>query len=400
MMDSTTRKSLKLKRVILKKVYDDNLGVMWEGSRSLNGYTRRTRHWINPRVLPYLITLLVLLSFITLGAYFLYPQASPVIDIEWLKKKSLSDPSTVVVEHIDRLRHAGLSEGSLPEVHASQKGPYLEFQTERDLLRPNSPHDYFGLVSPMNVSIAELFGLGVKTIVIDPGHGGRDPGAIGPSGLFEKDVTLDIARRLRDRLEKHRQYWIFMTRDDDVNVSLKRRAEIAYQNSSDLFISIHVNYIPYKPYMVIETYYFGAHSDEHTLRIAEKENQGSEYLMAEFKGMIRKISDKFKQQESKSLAMSIQENLIRNIQQKNVTAVGGRIKSAPFVILLGTDMPSILAEVTCISNQIEEKRLATPEYREDIARYLEGGIVEYLKKSQKEPAKGRTSYAKKKGEGE
>jgi len=398
MKDSTTRKSLKLKRVILKKVYADNLGVMWEGSRPLNGSTSRTRHWVNQRVLPCLITLMVLLSFLTLGAYFLYPQTSPAMDIEWINKKSPSNPSAAVVEHIDRIRHADLSEDSFPEGHTSQKGCYLEFQTERDLLRPNSPHDYFGLVNPMNVSIAELFDLGVKTIVIDPGHGGRDPGAIGHSGLFEKDVTLDIARRLRDRLKKHRQYWTIMTRDDDVYVSLKRRAEFANQSGADLFISIHVNYIPNKPRMVIETYYFGAHSDEHTLRIAEKENQGSEYLMAEFKGMIKKISDKFKQQESKSLAMSIQENLIKNIRQQNGAALDGGIKSAPFVVLLGTDMPSILAEVTCISNQIEEKKLAKPEYREDIARYLEGGIIEYIKKSQKEPAKGGTSYAKKKGE--
>ena len=174
---------------------------------------------------------------------------------------------------------------------------------------------------------------------------------------------------------------------------LKDRAEFANENGADLFISIHVNYIPFKPLMVIETYFFGAQADEQTLEIAEKENQGSEYLMAEFRGMIKKISDKFKQQESKSLAMSIQRNLFRNIRHQNGTAVSRGIKSAPFIILLGADMPSVLAEVTCISSQAEEKKLAEAPYREKIAGYLEGGIVEYLEKSKKAPIKGDMHYA-------
>jgi N-acetylmuramoyl-L-alanine amidase len=110
--------------------------------------------------------------------------------------------------------------------------------------------------------------------------------------------------------------------------------------------------------------------------------------------MIMKISDKFKQQESETLAMCIQKNLFMNIQHQNDTVVSRGIKSAPFIVLLGADMPSVLTEVSCISSREEERKLADPAYREEIASYLEGGIVQYLKKSKKETIKGVTQHAR------
>ncbi len=237
----------------------------------------------------------------------------------------------------------------------------------------------YSALTATGMSLAELFDLGVRTIVIDPGHGGRDPGAIGPGGLMEKEVTLDVARRLRDRLMRYPGYRILMTRDDDVFVSLRDRVRFANDNHADLFISIHVNAIETPQINIIETYYFGAQpADEQAMRLAAVENRGSEYLMTEFRGMIQRIGDTFKEQESRLLAAAIQENLYLNVRQEAGYSVSRGIKTAPFVVLLGAEMPAVLAEITCISNPEEEKKLADPERREQFAAYLEGGIVNYL----------------------
>ncbi len=239
-------------------------------------------------------------------------------------------------------------------------------------------HNFAGFANNSEISLARLFGLGVKTIVIDPGHGGRDPGAIGPGGLLEKDVTLRIALKLRDRLQKHPGYRILMTRDSDEWVSLKDRVRFANEHQADLFISIHVNALEQQHLNIIETYYFGAPTDAQSLRLAEAENEGSEYLMAEFKGMIKKIGDQFKQQESRVLALSIQKSLYRHLKRQDEKIINRGVKTAPFVVLLGADMPSVLAEIACISNPGEEKRLAESSYLNEVASHLEHGIANYL----------------------
>lgn len=393
MVDTTDRKTLKLKRTILREVYTENSEALRGGAWPLPKRRRETRPGFGERLLPFIITLLVLLPVATIGGYFLYPQSLAAIGLGWSKKKPPARVSVVSVKNVDR-PHAAGSTQPLPRKKAvEEKGSFSEAHSEGKILFTNSPKNYQGLVDPKGISLAELFDLGVKTIVIDPGHGGRDPGAIGPGGLKEKDVTLDIARRLRDRLERHLNYRILMTRDDDETLSLKDRVEFANENDADLFISIHVNSLPEKPLMIIETYFFGSHSDPKTLEIAEKENQGSGYQMADFRDMIMKISDTFKQEESEELARCIQRNLFLNIRHQNGRAESRGIKSAPFIVLLGTGMPSVLTEVSCISNPEEEKKLADPVYREEIAGYLEGGIVQYLEKSKKGTIKGVTYHA-------
>ena len=395
MANSSANKSLKLKRVILKEVYAENLNTGGKSSQPLNGYTGLTRKRLGRWLTRYAIAFLVLLAFSAVGVFSLQPRALRAIGLGWPSRNSIPQVSNAFTGPIDMSQRPNLLDVSLPARQDNDKKRYPELKTGGDPILFNNPQDYSGLVGPMPVAIAELFDLGVRTIAVDPGHGGRDPGAIGPSGLKEKDLTLDIAKRLRDRLEKHWNHRIILTRDRDVNVPLKRRVEFANENGADLLISIHVNYIPVEPAMVIETYFFGAQADEEEMRIAEKENQGSEYVMAEFRAMIEKISNNFKQQESRSLALCIQESLFRSIRNKNVRTANRGIKSAPFVILLGADMPSVLTEVTCISNKEEEEKLADPTYREEIAAYLEGGIAEYLEKSKKEPTKGGKEYVEK-----
>ena len=230
------------------------------------------------------------------------------------------------------------------------------------------------------VPLARLFGLGVRTIVIDPGHGGKDPGAVGKRGTQEKDIALAIALRLRDRLKHWNNFKVYMTRDDDTYVPLSKRVNFANEKHADLFVSIHTNSFPSENMNFIETYYFGPNSDSTVTRLAETENKDSDFVYAQFKEMLQNISDNMKFQESKKLASAVQRTLYTNMHKMNAKAHNHGIKPAPFVVLLGLDAPSILTEVTNLSDRREEQRLNTKQYRDKIAKFLEKGIVTYLNK--------------------
>lgn len=245
------------------------------------------------------------------------------------------------------------------------------------------PSDYKALMSNSNVPLSRVFGLGIKTIMIDPGHGGADRGTIGKSGTKEKDITLDIAKRLKARLERTGRYTVLMTRDRDVTLPLNRRVEMAKEAKADMFVSIHLNYLPSKPINIIETYYFGPSSDSKILKLAEQENAGSQYGLSEFREIIGKIGETVKLQESRELATLIQKNLFSNIRRENGKAYDFGVKRAPFVVLLGADVPAVLAEVSCLSNSAEEIRMNDESHREHIAHYLEAGILDYLNKGEK-----------------
>jgi N-acetylmuramoyl-L-alanine amidase len=239
---------------------------------------------------------------------------------------------------------------------------------------------YNDMLNDLPIPVAELFDLSVQTIVIDPGHGGNDPGAIGHQGLMEKEVTLDIARRLRARLEAAGPYRVVLTREDDRKIQLKDRVAFAKDNDADLFISIHINSVPDQAGQVnyVETYFFGPHSDQRTLDLAKKENQNSEYAMGDFRQVIARIGDTLKTEESAQLATSIHQRLYTNLKRHSPGLLDAGAKSGPFVVLLGVEVPSVLVEVSCISNEAEALRLASPAYRESIASYLQTGIVDYL----------------------
>ena len=258
--------------------------------------------------------------------------------------------------------------------------------TQKSFLLPAedlvSPSGYKAFLNLPKSSLSRVFGLEVKTIMIDPGHGGSASGSIGKMGTKEKDITLDIAKRLRDRLKKYGKYNVMMTRENDISVPLNKRVELARSSKTDLFVSVHINYLPSRPINIIETYYFGPSSDDKTLRLAEHENSGSRYGLSDFKEIIEKIGDTLKYQESKALAASIQKNLFLNIKKQDVNVQNFGVKRAPFLVLLGVDVPAVLAEVSCLSNREEEIELNTESYRENIAHYLEAGILDYLNKGE------------------
>jgi N-acetylmuramoyl-L-alanine amidase len=151
---------------------------------------------------------------------------------------------------------------------------------------------------------------------------------------------------------------------------------------ADLFISIHVNYVPSRPVNIIETYYFGQPSDDRTLKLAERENADSDYAFSDFKKIVEKIGNTLKYQESKKLASRIQHSLVLNSREADKSIQNNGIKTAPFLVLLGVDTPAVLTEVSCMSNAREESELNTVTHRENIAHYLETGILDYLKKGE------------------
>jgi N-acetylmuramoyl-L-alanine amidase len=227
--------------------------------------------------------------------------------------------------------------------------------------------------------LSRAFDLGVKTILIDPGHGGEDTGAIGRGGTREKELALDIARRLKRRLETRAKAEVLLTRDADTTLPLGERVAIAHASHADLFVSIHLNFVPNKPINIIETFYFGPATDAASSELARRENSGEGPGMSELRQIIERMETQMRREESPRLAGAIQASLYRNSRREDTAVLDYGTKRGPFVVLNQADVPAVLAEVSCLSNREEEARLGTEEHRENIAAYLETGILDYLR---------------------
>jgi N-acetylmuramoyl-L-alanine amidase len=214
-------------------------------------------------------------------------------------------------------------------------------------------------------------------VIIDAGHGGKDPGAIGPSGLMEKEVVLDIARRLRELMQQDPQWRVTLTRDTDVFIPLEERTAIANAKGADLFVSIHANSAERPDANGIETYFLDLASDEQAMRVAARENATTVSKVSDLQLILRDLQMTSKRNESSLLAGSVQQALVQ-------APGGGRngrdlgVKHAPFLVLLGAEMPSILVETGFVSNPGEERKLADSKYRAQAARAIFEGIKEYL----------------------
>lgn len=251
--------------------------------------------------------------------------------------------------------------------------------------------DVFGKKERMPVldkekQVKELFE--IKRVVIDPGHGGDDPGAIGPRGLFEKDVVLSIAKKLGEILKEKYNVDVILTRNKDIFIPLEDRTAIANSKKADLFISIHANASRRRNARGIETYFLNWTTDEESNRVAARENAISYKKMKEFhKGDLQMIlQDKardYKNDESRDLAGGIQASLINNLNQDYKEIFNLGVKWALFYVLVGAEMPSVLIETSFISNREEEKRLSDNKYKEKIAEAIAGGINNYFESKKK-----------------
>ncbi|HET7003996.1 MAG TPA: N-acetylmuramoyl-L-alanine amidase, partial [Candidatus Binatia bacterium] len=219
--------------------------------------------------------------------------------------------------------------------------------------------------------------LAIKRIIIDPGHGGES-GAISESGVMEKEITLDVALRLRRLMEKE-PYEILLTRQTDQLVPLDKRVAFANENKGDLFVSIHVNSMEPKSIRALETYYVGPTDDPATLKLASIENKDSGYSLSDYKQILEKIYVDARHDESRTLAKTIQAQLHHSLKRVNPRLENRGVKTAPFVVLIGTQMPAILVEISVLSNDEEVKLLTKEHYRENIALALLQGIKNYAR---------------------
>ena len=231
---------------------------------------------------------------------------------------------------------------------------------------------------PPATTLTRALGLKISRIVIDPGHGGHDTGTIGPTGIEEKAVVLDVALRLKKLVEQRLGSSVVMTRSDDTFIPLEERTAIANQQEADLFISIHANASSDPSARGIEVYYLNFTSDPKSLAVAARENSSSQESVHQLQNLIKKIALSEKIEESSEFAEQVDEAL------DGATAGSGNrqpdrgLKKAPFVVLIGADMPSILAEISFLTNPRDEKLLRQARYRQKIAEGLYRGVARYV----------------------
>jgi len=227
-------------------------------------------------------------------------------------------------------------------------------------------------------SLIRALGLKIGKIVIDPGHGGHDTGTIGPNGLEEKDLVLDVGRKLGKLLEARLGAEVVYTRKDDTFIPLETRTAIANQQRADLFISIHANSSDDPDARGVETYYLNFTSSPEALDVAARENAVSEKSIYELQDLVKKIALKEKIEESREFAGDVQQSLHSGLAAKSPGIRNRGVKKAPFIVLIGANMPSILAEISFVSNPGDERHLETSEYRQRIAESLYRGIAKYV----------------------
>ena len=228
-------------------------------------------------------------------------------------------------------------------------------------------------------TLTRALGLKIGRIVIDAGHGGHDTGTIGPTGLMEKDLCLDVALRLGKIIQqKLPGADVVYTRPDDTFVPLEERTRIANEAKADLFISIHANSSHDAQARGIETYYLNLKGSAVAMEVAARENASSSDGIHDLEDLVKRIARTEKIDESKEFALDVQESLARNVQKSNRQIKNRGVRKAPFVVLIGADMPSILTEISFLSNPADEKLLKQPEQRQRLAEGIYQGVAGYL----------------------
>jgi N-acetylmuramoyl-L-alanine amidase len=228
-------------------------------------------------------------------------------------------------------------------------------------------------------TLTRALGLKIGRIVIDAGHGGHDTGTIGPTGLMEKDLCLDVALRLGKIIEQRLPGAdVVYTRSDDTFVPLEERTNIANQAKADLFLSIHANSSRDHDARGIETYYLNLKGSAEAMEVAARENATAQEGVHDLQDLVKQIARTEKIDESKELAEDIQDSLSKRVQKTGKTVKNRGVRKAPFVVLIGADMPSILTEISFLSNPADEQMLKKPEQRQKVAEGLYQGVASYL----------------------
>ena len=297
-----------------------------------------------------------------------------VVDVDFSLVQSyrvfhLFDPYRLVVDIYPHGATAAPAQAQVPAEKPPRPGDKVQPAVKRQV-DPNDPN--------LNgTSLARQLGLGVRTVVIDPGHGGPRPGTIGKSGLQEKEINLAIALALR-KLLKEAGIDAVLTRESDVDVGLDDRTVIANQKRADLFVSIHSNAHRDRKRGGVETFFLNVSPDPSVIELAAAENATSTKNIGQMKSILEKIVQNSKIQESYDLAQAIQKNLVKALARDLPAVRDLGVKGGPFWVLIGGEMPSVLVEVSHLSNAKEEAKLKTAKYRDLAAQGIYDGIMEYI----------------------
>ncbi len=291
-----------------------------------------------------------------LGGYEISCVSSPftiVVDLWSTKKVSETDERTSLSASSEQPSPTQTGSASRSEKGAQKSAP-----SRMQARRPSSPS--------------------MPRIVIDPGHGGDDPGAIGPTGLKEKDVTLRIAKMLKARLNAAGNPHVFLTRHKDIYVSLKKRTAIANAKNADIFISIHTNGHSDPSVSGVETYYLDNTTDRAAIRLAAFENASVGHSLTDVQRILMALRRNSNVLESNALAHAIQDSLVKALSKKFKGVNDNGAKANLFYVLLGAEMPSVLVEVSYITNPREEARLRDEQYLGVVVEGIYGVVKGYL----------------------
>lgn len=305
-----------------------------------------------------------------------------VLDFEKINKQTvfaLYDPFRIVID----------TRGAKPGDEASRGDPKRTVKTAEAVIpletgsRQREAAREIAAVPSPNLggqrSLTRVLGLKIGRVVLDPGHGGADTGTVGEKGLSEKELVLDIALRLRELLEKKLGTDVVMTRTSDEFVRLEERTAIANQHSADLFVSIHANSSRHPSVSGVETYFLSLASSADEREVASRENATSQKNISELEDLLRRIAFDDYNKESRELAHTVQKNLYSELKPHRPPLRDRGVKKAPFIVLMGSNMPSILTEVAFLSNPYDEKFLKTEEARDRVAQAIYKGIETYFR---------------------
>ncbi len=307
------------------------------------------------------------------------PDAPPPIEPVWLGPYQISE-SWVSLANVRAPRRpsipaaAVVSSASAPVTNA----PFINTTTRvLPAIRPADAVTTARASTDASLSLTRALGLKINRIVIDAGHGGHDDGTIGANGVLEKDVVLDVALRLATLVQTRLGAEVVLTRSDDTFVPLTERTAIANQHKADLFLSIHANSSPTPAVAGTETFLLNLNSSPGAIAVAARENAGSDKSVGELRDLVQSIAQNDKIAESQNFAATIQSSIFTQAAKGNAAAHDRGVKKAPFVVLIGARMPSVLAEIGFLSNPRDESNLNKPDYRQKIAESLYRGIAQY-----------------------
>ena len=268
-----------------------------------------------------------------------------------------------------------------PYEESSGAGPLIVLEDRKKSpadVRNNGEETIVASIDPNpRISLAQQLGLGVGTIVIDPGHGGKDPGAIA-FGMKEKDIVLKVANRLAEHLRNDLGANVILTRTGDFFLPLEERTAIANTNDADLFISLHINAHPSPQVRGFETYFLNLSTNDEAMRVAARENATSTHQMSDLQDILSDIMQNSKINESSRLAQQVHTNIFARLVTPPYTLKNMGVKQAPFYVLIGAEMPAILIELAFISNPEDAKLLADDVFIDKMTGTISGGILRYV----------------------